>query len=321
MSIVVDYTARIVPAALHAADVSGVCRYLSPLIEDTAWKRITLGEYRELVGAGIDVTLNWEYDARDWLGGTARGGSHGSQAAAQARTLGYPAGKVIVGSADFDMSRTEWASAGEDYAAAFAAAVRAGGYRPGVYGPWDVLTWVRDAQLMDAFWQAGMSTAWSQGRNARAWPGAHLRQRGHKTVGGQDTDWNEILIPNWGVVDDMGVEVFKDVPGDATSSRLSQGTAGYAGHQRDTAIAATWQATVETNAKTGQVLAEVAALRVVVEQLAAAITAGGGTVDTAAILAGVDARLTAVRDQIDAELRDAVADLGEGGAAQVRADA
>jgi hypothetical protein len=65
----------------------------------------------------------------------------------------------------------------------------------------------------------------------------------------------------------------------------------------------------------------VAALQTVVEQLAAALAAGGGSVDTAAVLAGVDERLTALREQFEAETRDAVADLGEGGAAQVRADA
>lgn len=63
--------------------------------------------------------------------------------------------------------------------------------------------------------------------------------------------------------------------------------------------------------------AEQAAMRVVIDALAAAVQAGGGSVDTAAILAGVDVRLAALA----AEQRDAVADLGEGGAAQVRADA
>ena len=40
-----------------------------------------------------------------------------------------------------------------------------------------------------------------------------------------------------------------------------------------------------------------------------------GSPDAAAILAGVDERLVSLR----AEIRDAVADLGEGGAAAVRA--
>lgn len=198
MSIVLDYTARIAPAALKAAGVSGVCRYVSLPQQNTAWKRIGKAEYNELTAAGIDVTLNFEYDARDWLGGADAGAHHGAVAVAAARALGYPSGSVIPGSADFDMNRVQWSAAGSAYARGFAKAVRAGGYRPGVYGPYDVLTWVRDEHIMDAFWQAGMSTAWSGGRNRNAWPGAHLRQRGHKTVGGQDTDWNDILIPRWG---------------------------------------------------------------------------------------------------------------------------
>lgn len=48
--------------------------------------------------------------------------------------------------------------------------------------------------------------------------------------------------------------------------------------------------------------AGVTALRAVVEQLAAVITAGGGTVDTAAILAGVDNRLASLREQIHADV-------------------
>lgn len=62
---------------------------------------------------------------------------------------------------------------------------------------------------------------------------------------------------------------------------------------------------------------KVDALTGVIQALADAVNEGGGNVDTAAILAGVDERLAALA----AEQRDAVADLGEGGAAQVRADA
>jgi Glycosyl hydrolases family 25 len=66
---------------------------------------------------------------------------------------------------------------------------------------------------------------------------------------------------------------------------------------------------------------KVDALVGVIEQLAAVITAGGGSVDTQAILAGVDERLAAVRAGIEADTRDAIADAEEGGAAAVRADA
>jgi hypothetical protein len=66
---------------------------------------------------------------------------------------------------------------------------------------------------------------------------------------------------------------------------------------------------------------EVVALRHVIDTLAGVINSGGGSVDTAGILAGLDERLAAFAEEQAAEMRDAVADLGEGGAAQVRADA
>jgi hypothetical protein len=205
VGIALDYTFRIDPAALRAAGVVGVCRYLKP--DSAPTYRIGLAEYRELIAAGIDVTLNWEFDAYDWLGGAARGQAHAADAVRQAQALGYRPGRVIVGSADFNMTKAQWDTSAASYARAFASGVRAAGFRPGVYGPWDVLTWIRDDKIMDAFWQAGMSTSWSGGRNAAAWPGAHLRQRGHKTVAGQDCDWNDILIPKWGDDMDQGEKV------------------------------------------------------------------------------------------------------------------
>jgi hypothetical protein len=71
------------------------------------------------------------------------------------------------------------------------------------------------------------------------------------------------------------------------------------------------------SARVTQILAAVTELTAVLDVVAASILAGGGSVDTAAILAGVDERLEALAR----ETRDAVADLGEGGATQVRADA
>lgn len=192
--IVLDYTNRIDPTALKAVGAIGVCRYLS--WASAAWKVIGKAEYDELAANGIERYLNWEFDARDWA--TANGGVHGIEAVRQAKALGHPAGKVIIGSADFDMSWAGWQSTGHAYASAFADAIRRGGYRPGVYGPWDVLQWVADAGIMDVFWQAGMSKAWSQGRNANPHPLAILRQMGHMNVAGTDTDWNEIRIPSGG---------------------------------------------------------------------------------------------------------------------------
>lgn len=213
MSIALDYTTRIDPAALKSAGISDVFRYL-------AWpyywggqthsypnpKIIQKAEYDELVAAGIGVTLNWEYDGRDWLSGASGGAAHAAEAVRQARALGYPAGSTIPGSADLDMTRAQWDAAGKAYGAAYRDGIRAGGYRPGVYGPSDVLAWCRDDLGYDMAWQC-MSTSFSGGRNGRDWPGAHLRQVGYKTVGGVVGDWNRILVPDWGQARSGGTDV------------------------------------------------------------------------------------------------------------------
>jgi glycoside hydrolase-like protein len=197
VSWVADYTARIAPAALKAAGVVGVCRYVSRY----SWKVITKAEYQELRGASIDVILNFEDAATDWLGGASAGSSDATFAVGQAQSLGYPTGSTIAGSADFDMSAAQWTSGGRAYAVAFRDTLKAHGYTAGVYGPWDVLTWCSQLGGFDLFWQAGMSTAWSGGRNARPWSGAHLRQRRQLTVGGVQVDYNDILLDDWNGAD------------------------------------------------------------------------------------------------------------------------
>lgn len=195
---VIDCTQSPSVDSLHAAGVTGVIRYLSLPQGNTVWKRITAAEYDTLRAAGLDVLLNWEYDALDWLGGAAAGTAHAAMSAQQAQALGYPAGCAIAGSCDFNITQTQWQTAGRMYAMAFSTGLRAAGYKAGVYGPWDVLGWCQQLQTFDVYWQAGMSTAWSGGRNANLWPGAHLRQRRHVTIGGIDCDYNDVIQANYG---------------------------------------------------------------------------------------------------------------------------
>jgi hypothetical protein len=70
------------------------------------------------------------------------------------------------------------------------------------------------------------------------------------------------------------------------------------------------------NQRLAALTAKVDVLTVGFTTLANAINDAGGSLDTAALLEALDARL----DELAREQRDAVADLGEGGAAQVRAD-
>lgn len=199
--------------AMRAAGVVGVVRYLSLPQANTAWKRVTQAEYDRLRAAGFDIVLNWEYAANDWLGGAPAGKAHAAEAVKQARALGYPAGCAIPGSADLNMTLTQWNAAGKAYAQTYSAIVRDGGYVAGVYGPWDVLTWCQQLGGFGMFWQS-MSTSWSGGRNAQLWPGAHLRQRRSGFVGGFDVDFNDIIQANYGqcvapigLVKDESIEV------------------------------------------------------------------------------------------------------------------
>lgn len=205
MAIVIDTTKAPPVDAMRSAGVVGVVRYLSWLYRYGGTTHTTINpkiiqkpEYDALRAAGLDITLNWEYDPYDWTTGASGGAAHAAEAVRQAKALGYPAGCAIYGSADFNMTASQWTNSCRAYAAAFASGVRAGGYRPGVYGPYDVLSSVQAAGLMDLFWQAGMSTAWSDGRNANPWPHAHLRQRARVWIGGVDCDKNDILQANYG---------------------------------------------------------------------------------------------------------------------------
>lgn len=190
MSIALDYTHEIGVDALQAADVSQVFRYLS--YPSASAKVIQIPEYRRLTAAHIDVILNWEFDQYDWLRGEAGARSDALYAIHLAQNLGYSKGWPIIGSCDFDMTANQWnPSQCAGYARTFSQTIRQGGYLSGVYGPWDVL--VKCEAIFDVFWQAGMSWAYSNGRNAKRWPQTHWRQMAHRMVGGVDTDWNEIV--------------------------------------------------------------------------------------------------------------------------------
>src|SRR6266571_2929759 len=207
MSFVIDCTQSPSVDSMKAAGVSGVCRYLSWLFR---WggtthsyvnpKVIQKPEFDSLINGDLGVLLNWEYDEHDWLGGSDAGKAHATEAVRQAKLLGLPPGMgcAIPGSCDFDITLGQWKASGQHYAREYSAVMRGEGFLPGPYGPYDLLTWVRDAGYGDMYWQAGMSTSWSGGRNANLWPGAHLRQRRHVTIGGLDCDYNDIIQTNYG---------------------------------------------------------------------------------------------------------------------------
>lgn len=182
-------------AALSAAGATAVSRYLSYQTPATLPKILTPAEYTTLRGAGLSVILNWEYDAHDLVNSGFDAAGAAEEALRQADALPYPDFRVIYFSADWDVTAGQWAT--------IAGRLRTiggiiGPARVGLYAPYDALGWAKRDGVAAWFWQAGMSTSWSGGRNAQLWPGAHLRQRRTATIGGADCDINDIVQPDYG---------------------------------------------------------------------------------------------------------------------------
>lgn len=295
--IVIDCTTSPPVDAMRAAGVVGVCRYLSTIQTSTSFKRILQPEYDRLIGAGFSVVLNWEFFATDWLGGAAAGTAHAAEAVRQAKALGYPIGCAIPGSADFNMTASQWFTSGSQYARAYSQGIRDGGYVAGVYGPYDVLTWCRDLGGFGMFWQT-MSTAWSAGRNAQLWPGAHLWQRGHLTVGGIDTDRNDIIQANYGGT--MSAHTDELIEGwNSGAEKLADGS--------DNLIAVRWNRTEKRIADIAAAVAALAGPAVDTHALATDIAQQLVTANTNGL---TDADLSAVRAVVVEVLNSATVHAG-----------
>jgi hypothetical protein len=161
-----------------------VARYLSWLPNS---KVINPGELSALRAKGFHVALNWEFDAKDALGGAEAGHTQATEAVRQAKSLGYPAGCTIYYSVDFDEAPDQAPTVAQYFQAA-GSVTHAGGFRIGAYGGFYVIQRLFDAKLIDDGWQ---TYAWSGGQ----WdPRATVRQvHNGVTVGGADTDLNTRL--------------------------------------------------------------------------------------------------------------------------------
>lgn len=190
--ILIDCTSSPPADAMRAAGVTCVSRYLAPA---GLAKVVGVAEYQALRSNGFQVMLNWENFAFDWLRGT--GTSDATEAARQARALGYPTGRTIYGSADLDMTSAQWSAGGHAYAVAFAATLHAAGYQAGVYGPVDVLDWCAGTGLFSGFWQS-MSAGFSGGRNAARGGHTQIWQRRQQTIGGADCDVSDVFTSDFG---------------------------------------------------------------------------------------------------------------------------
>lgn len=197
MSVVIDYAWRPHPSveAMRAYGVSGVVRYLSYLPNG---KVIDRAEYQDLVNAGFDVAFVWEYNADDFSRTSFNATSAAREALRQLNVIGAPDDTVIYYGLDWDVQANQW---GTCLAKLRQVTAVHGASRTGIYGPYDALEWAHRDGVATWFWQAGMSTAWSYGRNRNAWPGGlHLRQVRTVDLAGADVDVNTIHQLNYGQV-------------------------------------------------------------------------------------------------------------------------
>jgi hypothetical protein len=200
VEICIDYSfARPNPAAIRAAGVSGVMRYLS----HSPAKNLSVGEAGALKSAGLWIGLNWESTATRVNTAGAGGGQTDARIAnAMADQLGVPAAAAIFYSCDTAPNVAA--------ARAYFLGVRSAGGRPvGWYGGALTGRILRSEGLVSYVWVAN-AASWSGFRHwddmanaARTWSDVHMLQHVDRPLPGLDPgayDLNEVLrpFPAWG---------------------------------------------------------------------------------------------------------------------------
>jgi hypothetical protein len=179
------------------------------------------------------------------------------------------------------------------------------------------MQWAKRDRVARWFWQ---TLAWSGGR----WAGHnHLEQyRTGVSLAGGTVDLcrsKTVDYGQWGVDDVTQEEI------NAIAQATAKAVAGYQVldyiTSKNLPLSQMWQAT-RADANQGEALgrtiaAKLDAVIAAITDLAEQVAAGGGSLDTAAVIAAINA----AADRAGAEARDAVGDALEGGAPAVRADA
>jgi hypothetical protein len=301
---VADCTSLPAIAALKAAEVVGVARYLGP--QDLS-KVISREETELLKKENIELVLVWENFARDWMTGSYGGLLDSQEAVKQANALEYPLGSCIYGACDFDLTAADWKNGCQGYASTFAREVTRAGYTVGVYGPFDVIDLCKKLGF-DFFWQS-MSHGHSGGRNVWKHAVTNLWQRWPRKIEGTETDYNEIVTPNYGQKGKQDDMSWKDVIRTAAVVGVgSPTTEGYTEAMGDTEEE-------RQLAKGNAELYDTYNLRSVETRLTAAIAningvGGGGSNDTSKLEEKVD-DLTKRVDQLLAAVRDMGKAIGQ----------
>ena len=183
-----DYSfARPTLAQMRHDGIVGVLRYLSPDTPASHGKILFAPEKDSLLLAGFDIALNFEWYEGRCNEGYQAGVIDGQTAFAQAKGLGYPAGKTIYFS--HDTGSYNW-TAIEDYFRGVRAAL-GGYYKIGAYGSYELIGHLHQKGLIEFGWQ---TLAWSFGQRD---PWAVIYQNGTQLYNGS-VDLNEVTSTNIG---------------------------------------------------------------------------------------------------------------------------
>lgn len=176
----IDYsTARPAPAAIKAAGYTGVWRYFS---NPGNPKNLTAAEAAALHAAGLGIGVVFESTAQRSLSGAAGGTADGLAAAAQARSVGLPAGAPLLANlADFAATPVQIDTI-HDYYFAFRTAI--GGYQPGGYGTAYVINQLVAAGAEGLWWQNAMDNQGVPGSVVSQHASVYQRVRPTRVIAG-----------------------------------------------------------------------------------------------------------------------------------------
>ena len=174
-------------AALHAAGVTFVCRYLS----SDASKRIGAAEASRHLAAGRDIVLVYEDASQAMLRGAAGGAANAQAAAAQASVAGLT-GAPVYFAADWDTTPAQQAAIN---AYLDGAASVIGKARTGIYGGYWPVSRARAAGKAAYCWG---TPAWSGSNWGSCGWKPHLMQGSTTTIGGVSCDWDTANAADFG---------------------------------------------------------------------------------------------------------------------------
>lgn len=176
------------PAALKAAGVTFVCRYLS----NDASKDLSPAEYAAYQAAGIAVVVVWETVANRMLAGYSAGKADALEAVTLCKQIGIPGAFPVYFACDFDATQLDQAGI-DAYLDGVASVI--GVARAGIYGGYWPVSRAFAAGKVTFGWQ---TYAWSGG----SWePRAQLRQvQNDVTVAGITVDIDHAIADNFGQV-------------------------------------------------------------------------------------------------------------------------